>query len=298
MSSTQVSIETGVQETYKKLLDGVNKVTQTEEWQRFMSFQSQFWRYSFPNTLLIYLQRPDASYVAGFNGWKRMGRYVMKGEKALKIFAPCHKKIKGDKDELTGEHKAILILKGFKLVNVFDLAQTDGDDTRLPVLVRGLDGDHEEADTIYQSLKQIIGIPVTENSALQAKGTYFPGEQRIEINTRYSPVQRLKTLIHEFSHHIHMTQYWDKEGRGQSEAIAESVAYIVSSYIGLDVADYSLGYIHSWAGESRALLALGGKINVISAKIIQLIEGRVKQALFSFENGWEGGENGEMSISW
>ena len=132
-----------------KALDSINT---NESWLEYLRFQSLFYRYSAQNTMLIYSQRPEASFVMGYKSWNKIGRYVVKGGQAIKILAPCYKKVDSivePKDDnkyfdAEAEHEIKKVLSGFKVANVFDIQDTAGDDSRLPILITGLKGDTEE----------------------------------------------------------------------------------------------------------------------------------------------------------
>ncbi len=246
----------------KTIEDGIKNINSNEEWQKFLTFQSRFYNYSFQNAMLIYHQRPSSTFVAGYNAWKQLHRYVKRGEKAIRILAPCKYK-KEDDEGYT--------INGFRIVSVFDLEQTDGDDSLLPVVIKGLQG--SDADDLYQKIINAIEIPVTEKTELPANGQYFPQTKEIFIKEGISPLQKVKTLVHEYAHHLHHTKHLDKENkRSEREIVAETAAYIVCSHWGLDTGDYSLPYIKTWLDDPKQFKVLGSKINTIAADIINLLE--------------------------
>jgi hypothetical protein len=111
---------------HDKLQDAVAEIASGDDWKRMLKVASKFHRYSFNNHLMIFLQRPDAMVVAGFNRWKSLGRFVKKGEKGIAIFAPCRYKTKVETD--AGEEQTVQQIRGFRVVHVFDISQTEGDD--------------------------------------------------------------------------------------------------------------------------------------------------------------------------
>lgn len=256
-----------VHEAYLKLQAALAYIDTNEAWLNYLAFQAKFHSYSFGNTLLIYSQNPVASYVAGFRKWQTMDRYVRKGEHGIKILAPLKYKVAAD-----GEEDDIFKLRGFRLVTVFDISQTDGSDECLPVLVSGLKGSFKGDDAIYEAIKSMIDIPVAEVDQFASKGCYFPADPRIEIRSDMSTPQKIKTLCHEFSHHLHHTRCYEDEGYSTGEVIAESAAYIVCSYLGIDTSEYSVGYVNSWSKDTTALQSVANKIQKISAEIIDLID--------------------------
>ncbi len=256
-----------IKEAYQKIETAVQQISSNEEWKKFLSFQSKFWNYSFQNSILIYDQRPSSTFVAGYKTWINLDRHVKKGEKAIKIFAPCKYKVtKEDQDE------AIFVVRGFKLVNVYDIEQTEGDDSFIPVLVSGLKDNTGHEETIYKSLIEILDIPVTESADIASKGLYNSLEKKIIIKSTVTPIQKIKTLIHEYAHHIHLTKYLENEPKNLKELIAESVAYVVCSYLRIDTSDYSFGYIASWCDDPKQLKLLGSKVTKIASDIISALQ--------------------------
>jgi antirestriction protein ArdC len=259
---------------FKNIEEGIKNISSNEEWKKFLAFQSRFYNYSFQNAMLIYHQRPSSTFVAGYNAWKQLGRYVKKGEKAIRILAPCKYK-KEDDEGYT--------INGFRVVSVFDLEQTDGDDSLLPVLVKGLQG--SDVDDLYQRLIDAIEIPVTEKAELPANGQYFPATKEIFIKEDLSSLQRVKTLVHEYAHHLHHTKYLDKESRGEKEIVAESAAFITCSHWELDTSDYSLPYLKTWLDDPKQFKQLGTKINIVASEIIGLLEDKQGAILNSISKG-------------
>jgi antirestriction protein ArdC len=259
--------ENNIKEALQRIEHGLENINTNEEWLKLLSFQSRFHNYSFHNTVMLYLQLPAASHVAGYNHWKSFGRFVKKGEKSLKIFAPLLYKVKSEKVESTDDKYN---LKGFKLVSVFDLSQTDGDDSKIPVVIGGLKGNSEDLNQLYYSLIEKFIIDVQERTDIKAKGTYDIIKKVITIKSGMPYQQKLKTLIHEFAHHIQHTCHFNTESRDLEEIIAESTSYIVCSYLGINSDDYSFPYIKSWCKDIKQLKLVGDTIQKIASKIITL----------------------------
>ena len=208
---------------------------------------SKFTSYSFNNCMLIAMQKPDASLVAGYSKWKALGRQVGKGEKGIMILAPMPYKRKSD-DPDEDEETAI----AFKATYVFDISQTSGKD--LPEYVQDLEGDiePEQMTAVFDALRKAVGIPITfEDFPCVAHGYYSHSEDRIVIQTGMSDAQTVKTGIHECAHKLlHdknleiATVHSDRSGR---EVQAESVAFIVAEHFGLDTSEYSFPYIAGWS---------------------------------------------------
>jgi hypothetical protein len=180
------------------LREGIAQLTSSEEWQRWLSVQRRFSRYSWGNTLLIALQRPDATQVAGFHAWLRMGRHVRKGEKGIAILAPILRRVRVKDDEtvIVGSPSA------FRVTHVFDIRQTDGEELPAPP-VSMLQGD--DPDALYTRLRSVaaaVGYTVEEDYLDGQNGDCTPGERRIRIEVRNQPAQQVKTLAHELAHAI------------------------------------------------------------------------------------------------
>lgn len=230
--------KTKTQKILERLEQGVQEVFAGEQYQEWLNTLSRFHSYSANNIMLIFLQKRDATRVAGYRTWQSMGRNVKKGEKAIQILAPL---IRTEEDEETGEKRKVLC--GFRYVNVFDISQTEGEP--LPSLTTVL-----TTDTKTHYLEVLEALAERENikvvyEPMRANGSYSSKEKCIRIKDSLAPDHQLKTFMHELAHHYTLTQ---AENYDMGEVIAESVAYVVSSYIGLDTSDYSFGYIAGWSG--------------------------------------------------
>lgn len=225
-----------------KLTAGIEQLTSSERWQEWLAVQSRFHHYSFRNTLLIQLQCPEATRVAGFRAWQELGRQVRKGEKAIWILAPVTRK-RGDDD--ADDDGSARILVAFKPACVFDISQTDGEP--LPEVCSRLDG--AAPDGVYDHLIEVahsIGYSVEED--------YLPGgrngdcdfvERHIRVEVTNAPAQQVKTLVHELAHAM---LHEDAQDRALAELEAESVAFVVCAALGVETDDYSFGYVTRWAG--------------------------------------------------
>jgi antirestriction protein ArdC len=231
-----------------KLADGVSKLTSSEEWQDYLDFQSRFYRYSPSNVLLIAAQRHDATRVAGFGGWRKLHRWVRKGEKAIWILAP---KVFESAESEDGEDEG-RIVRGFRRVPVFDVTQTDGE--ALPsVCARLEDDDHFGNYAKLVALAESIGFVVEDHAFPgSTNGDCSQSEHRIRVEVSNSPAQRVKTLAHELAHaHLHQSF----ESRALAEMEAESTAYVVCQALGIDSSSYSFGYVTTWAGGGEDAIA-------------------------------------------
>jgi antirestriction protein ArdC len=234
-------------ELIEKLNAGIRNLTSSEEWQRYLDFQSRFHRYSYGNVLLIAAQCHGATQVAGFNAWRKLNRFVRKGEKAIWILAPMVSK---NADAEGGENDRVV--RGFKLVPVFDVAQTDGE--ALPAVCSRLDG--EDGAGHYATLLSVahsIGFTVEGHEFDGCtNGDCTPSEHRIRVETRNTPAQQVKTLAHEIAHALLHETY---ESRTLAELEAESTAYVVCQALGIDTGEYSFGYVTVWAGGGDQAIA-------------------------------------------
>ena len=231
----------------EQLEQGVKNIFTSDKYIEYLNFMSKFTSYSFNNIVLILMQKPDASLVAGYKAWqKKFNRQVRKGEHGITILAPCpHKKEVETED---GETKEI-IWNTFRAVTVFDISQTDGE--AIPTgCVEKLTGEVENFTELKAKLEAVAPVPVAyENIEGTANGYYSHKEERIVIQEGMSQQQTVKTLVHEISHAIlHSKEGEEKEAnRNTREVQAESVAYTVCSMLGLDTSDYSFGYVAGWS---------------------------------------------------
>lgn len=282
----------------KNLEEGIKELMNSEKYKEYLSIMGKFHSYSLNNTMLILMQRPDASFVAGYNAWKKFDRNVQNGQKAIKILAPmmlkrkeliAAKDINGNplldvngkqlKEEVTIEYPA------FKIANVFDVSQTEGKE--LPRIGPSeLSGNVDKYKLLYDALIAVAPVPIeTIRIESGAKGYYSPSEQKICINEGMSEAQTLKTMVHEISHSIlHDPKQKNEDDtkslatkRSTKEVEAESVAYAVCNHFGLDTKDYSFAYIASWS-QDKELTELKQSLNTIRTTtdmLINKIEDRI-----------------------
>ena len=289
---TQDDKKTKMQEITERLEAGVKELFESERYKEYLNVMSKFHNYSFNNTMLIALQKPNATLVAGYASWKKnFGRNVKKGEKGIRIIAPSPYKMKVEAEKIDPDTKKPFIgedgkpvieekeitIPAFKLVTVFDVSQTEGKE--LPDLsVNELTGDVEEYKDFYAALERTspfaMGFEVLSGST---KGCCYYQEQRIAINEGMSELQNIKTAIHEIAHakrHNFDLDAPNRPDRQTREVEAESIAYSVCQYFGLDTSDYSFNYIAGWSS-GRELTELKGSletIRVTAAEIINTVE--------------------------
>ena len=287
-----------LKEITDRLEQGITELFESERYKEYLRVMSKFHNYSFNNTLLIAMQKPDASLVAGFSSWKNnFGRSVMKSEKGIKIIAPSPFTIKQEvekTDPQTGkpvigkdgkpvtEEKEIKV-PAYKVVSVFDVSQTEG--RELPdIAVNELTGDVDRFKDFFAALEQASPVPVGfEKIEGGAHGYYHLEEKRIAIDEGMSDLQTLKTAIHEIAHaKLHdidlnapKEEQKPRVDRRTREVEAESVAYTVCQHYGLDTSDYSFGYVAGWSS-GKELAELRGSLETIrstAAEMINSIDG-------------------------
>ena len=267
----------------KSLEKGIRDVFESGRYEAYLDTMSRFHRYSVNNTLLIYLQKPDATLVAGYRSWQeRFGRNVKKGEKSIHILAPCPVKqemIKDVYDENLSpvldsdgnpvqEHKEV-ILPAFKPVPVFDVSQTEGEP--IPSIVKPLDGSVEDFEEMMETLRRVSPVPITFLPLPGAQdGYYSPGEQKIVLRTDMGNEQTVCAAIHEITHALLHTKIGEKSP-ATMEVEAESVAYTVCKYFGIETGENSFGYIAAWS-KDREVPQLKSSLETITRTSSDLID--------------------------
>ena len=290
-----------VKEITDQLEQGIQDLFESEKYMSWLRTMSRFHDYSLNNTLLIAFQRPDATLVAGYTAWqKQFGRQVQKGEKAIKILAPAPYKEKVEIEKLdpvtkmpiySDDGKPIIEVQevtrpAFKVVNVFDVSQTEG--REIPSLgVDELSGDVREYEIFFEALKRSCPVPMEfENIEGSAKGYYHQMEQRIAIREGMSQVQTIKTVIHEMAHQrLHAVDPLDEKSeiinqtRSSKEVEAESVAYTVCQHYGIETSDYSFAYVAGWSHgkETPELKASLNTIRKTANEMITEIDGHIAE---------------------
>lgn len=245
-----------VEQMHDELSAAVDALTQSGQWLRWLDFLGSFHRYSFNNTMLIQVQCPHATQVAGFNAWQAKGRQVRKGEKGIRIFGKPFRLV-SETDEATGETTRKAIKCPPPVVSVFDISQTDPiEGVEQPTAPAAqLQGDDHAA--LYERISEWMtgqGWTVTREQIPGESNGYctVDGTRRIVVDADLSDAHAAKTAIHEAAHAILHT---DDEGtlttepdQATRELEAESVAYVVAALYDLDTSDYSVGYLASWSG--------------------------------------------------
>ena len=271
-----------LKEIADKLEQGAKDIFKSDLYREYLKTMASFHTYSYRNSLLIFLQNPDATYVAGFNRWKELGRTVGRGQKGLEILAPApYKKwVEVTHDEqgnpLSEPQKKQITVPAFKVAYVFDVSQTHGKE--LPTLAKRLTGDVPEFNVLFAALQKASPFPISfETIDRESCNGYCNfAEQRIAIREGLSQQQVIKTAIHEIAHALMHADRENKPDRQTAEVQAESVAFIVSDYFGIDTSDYSFGYVAGWSS-GKELKELGDSMNDIQQQAHTLIGGIEQQ---------------------
>lgn len=267
-----------LKEITERLEAGVKEVFTSSKFTEYLTVMCRFHRYSFNNQILIFMQMPESTYVAGFKAWQeKFHRHVKSGEHGIKILAPSSKLVEVETDEIdqsTGDKKT----KEYKLtrffpVTVFDVSQTEGEP--LPSLCKDLTGEVENFDKMFSAIQATTSAPMSFVEIKDdAKGWYRRGEHIIGIKKGLPEMQTIKTAIHEAAHSLLHNEEKMKEApkdRETKEVEAESVAYVVSQYFGLDTQDYSFGYIAGW-GTGKETKELKTSLEDIRATAMFMID--------------------------
>src|SRR5579871_2135516 len=225
-------------EAREQLTAAVAEMADSERFTQWLRARATFHDYSLNNTLLIVSQRPDASRVAGYKSWQKLGRQVRKGEHGIKILAPC--RVKSETTDRSGDTRDSYRVVGFRIVSVFDVSQTDGEP--LPELeYRPLDGDAPaEMVELLETVAANAGLRIEYRTPeiAGAHGYLRRSDALVVIDPDQSPAMRAKVLAHELGHYFDPTLAEDPQlyagHRGDCEAVAESVAYVVAAHFGLD----------------------------------------------------------------
>ena len=231
-----MSLRADIADLLTQLESGITTLTSGAEWQRYLAVQARFHQYSFGNAMLICLQNPEASRVAGYRAWERLGRHVRTGERGIRILAPMRR---------TGADSATELI-GFRSATVFDIAQTDGEELPPPPC-RTLEGDApEEAIASLRSFVTALDFSLEEAELPPGcNGVCIHAERAIRIRSGLAPAQRAKTLAHEAAHAVLHARCDDRQ---LAELEAESVAFLVMRHWGVESDDYTFGYCAAWAG--------------------------------------------------
>ncbi len=287
-----------VKEITDKLEEGLKELFESEKYKSYLSTMSKFHNYSFNNTLLIAMQKPEATLVAGYQAWqKNFNRHVNKGERGIRILAPAPYKIKEERDKLdpvTGEvmldkdgtpqtEEVEIKIPAFRAVSVFDVSQTDGEP--LPELeAKELLSTVEGYEDFINAITYVAHAPIGFEDIPGASKGYFNIEKnRIAVQEGMSESQTLKTMVHETAHSMLHNKEVNKEDilapakdRNTKEVEAESIAFTVYNHFSIDTSDYSVGYIAGWSN-GKDMKELKSSLDTIRRTASELITGIEEQ---------------------
>lgn len=292
------SIKEKVVELTSQLERGLEQLGDSETYKKYLKCMSKFHGYSYNNTILIMMQKPEATYVAGFNTWKNsFNRVVKKGEKGIKILAPAPFKTKVEQDKCDSFGNIVkdnhgnplretveITIPKFKPVTVFDISQTEGEP--IPELsISELEDDVDAFLDMKEALVSVSRVPIVERDIDGSAKGYFSSEsQEIVIREGMPQAQTIKTMIHEIAHselHDYNNEQKNevKKDRNTKEVEAESVAYTVCAHFGINTDDYSFAYILGWS-KSVELKEFKASLETIQKTSNRLI-GKIESALIS-----------------
>ena len=287
-----------VKEITDKLEEGLKELFESEKYKSYLTTMSKFHNYSFNNTLLIAMQKPEATLVAGYQAWqKNFNRHVNKGERGIRILAPAPYKIKEERDKLdpvTGEvmldkdgtpqtEEVEIKIPAFRAVSVFDVSQTDGEP--LPELeAKELLSTVEGYEDFINAITYVAHAPIGFEDIPGASKGYFNIEKnRIAVQEGMSESQTLKTMVHETAHSMLHNKEVNKEDilapakdRNTKEVEAESIAFTVYNHFSIDTSDYSVGYIAGWSN-GKDMKELKSSLDTIRRTASELITGIEEQ---------------------
>ncbi|MEK4715817.1 ArdC-like ssDNA-binding domain-containing protein [Sporosarcina sp. FSL K6-5500] len=282
--------EERTKELTARLEEQLTQFANQEDFKRYLHFMASMRQYSIDNQILVFMQDPKATYVAGFQAWKKHQRFVQKGEKGIQIRAPIFEQhpvldraTKKPLYDEKGNPKMDTVLVRYKWVTVFDIAQTDGEPLKV---TRDFVNDRfqtdEDATALYENMKNYLTqykqLNVAEKAySIQEKGRgyYVPSTNEIVVNaTENNPVAKLRTLIHEFAHaQLHGREgHFNEASRAHKEAQAESVACATMAYLGFDTSHFSLGYIATWAKDTDLMRQALTEIQATLEKTLATID--------------------------
>ena len=254
-------------ELLERLASEVLELRRSDAWLRYLSAQARFHRYSPRNVMLISLQRPEASCVAGYRTWRSLDRQVRRGERAISILAPMLRRTEGEDS---------LLLAGFRWVSVFDLAQTEGAPLPSPVSILDAEGPDGLLDSLLGAA-EAIGFAVELAELPEGvNGECRWASSTIVLKEANPALQQAKTLAHELGHAL---LHRAEPDRAKAEIEAEATAYVVLAALGADAGAYSAGYLASWLGE-------GGDVGLAIRRSCDAIQSASEQIIASATERW------------
>jgi antirestriction protein ArdC len=253
--------------TMQVLEQGIDSILSGEGFARYLNVLARFHHYSFGNVMLIQIQKPEATRVAGYRRWQELGRQVRKGEHGISILVPHKLKLpKENEDE-----ESRVIVRGYGVGNVFDVSQTDGEPLPEPPVVREVRESSEPGRILFNHLNSFLeskDIALIRGNTRPALGYWEPTLQRIVLDMGLDGDQATKTLAHETAHFV--AGHQPQMDRRDAETIAESAAYVVLSHYGIDSSEYSFPYVARW-GKDREVLKRN--LSAIQSTAHQMLDG-------------------------
>ena len=262
-----------MQEAYTKVVESVQNIVDTGEYEKFLKFQNKINNYSFMNTIKIFTQFPDATLVFGKNDWEKRGRTVIDNPKGIKITAPIpkayNKKVKEIVDGEEVEKEVTVHYNNYIDVTVYDVTETVGE----PIPLQNKEIVGEDRFLFFEKLKEFSKFPIIEEEMTGTKKGYFsPKKKLISLRKDLSINEKVSVLLHELTHGLY-DDFNYKTDRNLSEVFVESVAYVVADYFGLDTSMCSFNYITKWAdGDPKIVIDLGSKIQKTASQFIKKLE--------------------------
>lgn len=273
-------------EMYDKLVKGVTHIISSGKYTEFLAFSKSFHHYSFNNLVLIYSQMPNATRVAGFKTWEKLGRKLKKGEKGIQIFFPLKRtyiknKIAGQAslidDTKVEDTQEIIEYLTYRPTYVFDISQTVGKPIPEASLCEKLNSNN--MNEFFDFLLSFSPYPILEQSLRGSLYGYWnPKEKHIALNQKLSIDDKVSTLLHELTHALY-DDFDYQNDKKLSETFVESVAFIVADFFGLDTSRFSFGYIAAYASDVKVILELGDKIQKTANQFIKQIKEYQEQGL-------------------
>lgn len=262
------------------LKEGIKAYLNSENYKKFLTKMSQFNQYSSRNLRLILAQKPDASYLAPYNTWKKFDRHVKRGEKALSVIIPVTyvKKDQQGHPILDKDGKPETGLTFRLKPTTFDVSQTEG-----KAMPKAAEVKEQLTDLDYANLyRALMSIAKTNNVSVRFEemerstfGYYNPTENQIVLRSNeMNKSQIIKTFLHETAHselHHNNNSQQEQLTKSTAELQAESVAYVVASYYGIDTADYSFDYLAGWSNDKETLADLEAQLDIVQQEAKSLM---------------------------
>ena len=253
----------------RTLAEQVETLRTSDGWQHWLNVAAKFRTYSLNNQLLIAAQRPDATRVAGFRTWRQLGRHVRKGERGIRIVAPLIRRVTTDDRVHDPEQRAMIT--GFKVVSVFDIAQTDGEELPDLTMPSVKVPDDSLLDRLIATAREAgIAVDTVETAEEGTHGWYERERHTITLVASYTRAEQTRTMLHELAH-AHDGPH-DGDTRSVRELVAESAAYLVGvGHFGISMRDASTVYVASWGADTRTLEHLANRVRQVAGAVEELV---------------------------